>query len=104
MASCGIVSSSTIADPQIKLSQTRRFRTEPPSSGILDEPSSKIVPDTQPNGDRYRMTPHCLRNHLDGLMASRRSAVRPRSRLWAVDGPAGSWLPRGDCQYRMIRR
>ena len=29
------------------------------------------------------------RKHLDGLRASRRSAVRPRSRLWAVDGLTG---------------
>jgi hypothetical protein len=49
MAGCAIVSSSTLADAPIQLSQTRRFRTEPPSSGILDEPSSKIVPDTQPS-------------------------------------------------------
>ncbi len=43
-------------------------------------------------------------NHLDGLRASRRSAVRPRSRLWAVDGQTGSWFPRGDGQFRMIGR
>jgi hypothetical protein len=30
------------------------------------------------------------RNHLDGLRASRRSALRPRLRLWAVDGLTGS--------------
>jgi hypothetical protein len=47
-------------------------------------------------------SPHCLRIRLDGLRASRRSPVRPRSRLWAVDGLCGSWLPRGDCQFRMI--
>jgi len=50
---------------------------------IQDEPLSSMY-----GLDRSRVT-HCLRNHLDGLSASRRSAVRPRSRLWAVDGLPG---------------
>ena len=30
---------------------------------------------------------------LDGLRASHRSAIRPRSRLWTVDGQTGSLIP-----------
>jgi hypothetical protein len=47
MAGCGIVSSSTLADAQIQIEPDETVQKEPPSSGILDEPSSKIVPDTQ---------------------------------------------------------
>jgi hypothetical protein len=48
MASCGIVPSSTLADAQIQIEPDETVQNEPPSSGILDERSSKVVPDTQP--------------------------------------------------------
>ena len=44
MASC--VSSSTLADAQIQIEPDETVQNEPPSSGILDEPSSNIVPNT----------------------------------------------------------
>jgi hypothetical protein len=78
MASCGIVSSSTLADAQIHIEPDETVQNEPPSSGILDEPSSKIVPNTQ--------RPVFLRNairfaHRDFAASFSSAAVKQEQRI-----------------------
>jgi hypothetical protein len=84
MASCGIVSSSRFADAQIQVQQTRRFGTEPPSSGFWTNqvrkssltPSQLIRKHTPPCPveRNFRATPYAL---------SRSEEVRTR----AIDHP-----------------